>query len=222
MSLGDPMARIQNVEDRKSSEGKWLKFYTENGVGHVTRASMVWFNMKARCDDHRAYKIKNPVYKDSKNNFKGFQDFADWCQSEHGYMSKESNGFFWSLDKDLILLGNKNYSEDTCMFIPNRLNMLMNGVRIKSEYPYGVSYYKQTNRLKAQSHDAKGVKVALGYFHCALEAHLAFQKHKVEVFKSLLREDPIVREHQKLKLSIERLMSVYETDISEKRETKFY
>jgi hypothetical protein len=222
MNSSKNMVRIQNAQDRRGADGKWLKFYTEEGVGYATRASVVWFNMKARCEDTRAYKARNAAYADTQNGFESFQHFAEWCQGEYGYRKRERNGFFWSLDKDLISIGNRVYSEDRCMFIPNRVNILFSGTRIEREYPMGVCYYKPLNKLRSQSHSANGTKTHLGYFDCPEEAHLAYQKHKIEVFKLLLKDDEDVMNHEKLRLSIEHLMSIYENDVLHGRETKFY
>ena len=43
------------------------------------------------------------------------------------------------LDKDILIKGNKIYSQDTCIFVPKAINSLFtNRKRFRGEYPIGV------------------------------------------------------------------------------------
>jgi len=48
-----------------------------------------------------------------------YQNFAKW------YTEHESYGMGYELDKDLLVKGNKVYSEDTCCMIPREINLLI-------------------------------------------------------------------------------------------------
>lgn len=95
-----------------------MKGYSWCGVYSKTRAGRVWNNLQTRTDGRH----KDKCYDEAVNGFKGFQEFAEWCQSEYGYMNVEQNGRFWQLDKDILVSGNMVYSPDTCCFVPNRIN----------------------------------------------------------------------------------------------------
>jgi hypothetical protein len=102
-------------------------------------------------------------------------------------MNKEENGKFWQLDKDLKVFDNKVYSVDTCIFVPNRVNsILLTCSSARGEYPIGVCWDKQNKKFKSQCAD-KLVR-HLGLFTCTLEAHQAWQRHKIELVPILLAQ----------------------------------
>jgi hypothetical protein len=67
------------------------------------------------CEKHQE---RYPTYRgcEASDNFKDFQYFAKWCGSQIGF-----NLDNYQLDKDLLGNG-KLYSENTCCFIPIKLN----------------------------------------------------------------------------------------------------
>ena len=76
-----------------------------------------WHAMLVRCYDE-VFQDKNPIYKNCtvSDNFKSYEYFHNWCNFQKGFGNKG-----WQLDKDL--LGNGSiYSEDVCVFVPQRLN----------------------------------------------------------------------------------------------------
>jgi hypothetical protein len=84
------------------------------------------------------------------------------------------------LDKDILVVGNKEYSPETCAFVPHYINtcLLLNNA-IRADLPIGVrkaSKYKELYRA-----DTKGEgksKVYLGTFTSAMGAHKAWQWRK--------------------------------------------
>lgn len=88
-----------------------------------------WQAMLIRCYDD-SFKDKNPSYKNCvvSDNFKSYPYFHNWCQHQKGFGVQG-----WQLDKDLLGDG-LLYSEDTCVFIPQRLNSFFktkDGVTVK-------------------------------------------------------------------------------------------
>lgn len=160
-----------NVPDVKLENGTWVKSYTTyDGAVQVcnhTRASTLWNNMKARCKQAG-----------SVNGFNNFQEFAEWCQGEHGYLNKDKNGKFWHLDKDILIIGNKIYSKDTCCFIPSRVNTLLLSVKARrGDYPLGVYYHKGIGKFHASVSGGRLVgHTSLGLYHDPIEAHRASRK----------------------------------------------
>lgn len=103
-----------------------------------------------------------------------FQTFAEWFSRQKNAGRK---GF--ALDKDLRKLGNKQYSSDTCSFVPAKINCLLSdSAAIRGEFPIGVSINIRDGRY--QSHiklDGKGKN--LGLFDCPEDAHKAYLSAKV-------------------------------------------
>lgn len=98
--------------------------------GKPSREFRLWKGMLKRCYDNR-YHEDYPTYKDclASSNFKNFQYFADWCQSQKGFSCEG-----WQLDKDILVKGNKIYSEDNCVFVPISLNSSFTCKDIKGYY----------------------------------------------------------------------------------------
>ena len=87
-----------------------------NGV--KTKEYELWSSMLERCYSD-ALKKRRPTYGDCKvsNNFLHYEYFYEWCNQQVGFGNEG-----WHLDKDLLIKGNKFYSESTCVFIPSEIN----------------------------------------------------------------------------------------------------
>lgn len=106
-----------------------------DGVRKPRREYMIWTDMIRRCYDEKDH-IRHPTYKDCtvSDNFKSYEYFYEWCQKQKGFGSPG-----WQLDKDLLVPGNKIYSEDTCCFLPSEINTaLITKVRSNGETLVGV------------------------------------------------------------------------------------
>lgn len=110
--------------------------------GKHTSAYKVWIKMLQRCYD--AYYInKRPTYIDCYvcEKWHNFQNFAKWFYKNY----YEIEGQQMHLDKDILYKGNKIYSPNTCVFVPERINALFTkGNKIRGIYPIGV--HKHLNR----------------------------------------------------------------------------
>ena len=88
-----------------------------------------------------------------------------------------------SLDKDIIVPGNKLYSPETCAFVlPATNNFVIASNASRGEYPIGVSLCKPTGRYKASCKNPFTEKREhLGYFSAPGDAQEAWRKRKHEL-----------------------------------------
>ena len=213
---------IGNAADFKDGNGNWVRSYSpEPYVQHTTRAGKLWDKIQCRCKIGGSQQVEQPTYIGCTNGFKDFQEFAEWCQHQYGYLHKEENGRHWQVDKDLKIFGNKMYSPETCIFVPTRINSLLIscGAR-RGTHPLGVCYDKSKLKLKARCQAGKGGSLKnLGYFECELKAHQAWQKYKVELIRKICLEDEEIRNHLELVPILLAQAQRIEDDLNNGRET---
>ena len=154
-----------------------------NGV--LTKEYVLWQSMLQRCysdtDVCSAFKKKNPTYEGCKvsENFKSYEYFYEWCHKQIGF---DNEG--WQLDKDLLVKGNKVYSEDYCVFIPKNINLLLvKSEASRGEHLIGVSWCKRDKVFRAMVCKNKGKPKSLGCFNTELEAFNAYKKAKESFIK---------------------------------------
>ena len=146
---------------------------TINGIH--TKEYKLWQNMLVRCYSDSSKK-KRPTYEgcEVSDNFKSYEYFYEWCQNQ---ISFDNEG--WHLDKDLLVKGNKVYSETTCVFLPNEINSLLNKREAsRGEYLIGVSWYKRDMAFISRVCKNKGKSEYLGSFKTELEAFNAYKEAK--------------------------------------------
>ena len=115
------------VNDRKYL--MWVK-------GKPTKEYDLWKSFLGRCYNPE-YQRGKPTYVGCSvsENFKSYSYFYEWVQKQIGFRQED-----FQLDKDLLLRGNKVYSEDTCLFLPRDLNSLLNSSKAaRGSFPLGVS-----------------------------------------------------------------------------------
>ena len=143
--------------------------------GRNTKEYTLWRNMLQRCYS-TILKKKHPTYKDCKlsDNFKSYEYFYEWCHSQIGFGNEG-----WQLDKDLLVNGNKVYSENTCVFIPNEVNKILTKCTAsRGEHPIGVCWNKTKKSFVAHVGKNKGKPEHLGYFKTEIEAFKAYKQAK--------------------------------------------
>ena len=149
-----------------------------NGV--QTKEYKLWQNMLERCYSD-ALKKRQPTYEgcEVSDKFKSYEYFYEWCNKQIGFGVK---GF--QLDKDLLIKGNKVYSESTCVFIPQEINsLLVKSTASRGEHLIGVSWCKRDKAFVAKVCKNKGRSEYLGYFNTELEAFNAYKKDKEAFIK---------------------------------------
>ena len=154
--------------------------YPAYEYGVVTKEYVLWNNMLKRCYSD-VYKERYPTYErcEVSNNFKSYEYFYEWCHSQIGF---DNEG--WQLDKDLLLKGNKVYSESTCVFIPVEINsLLVKCTASRGEHLIGVCWHKRDKVFMATVSKNKGKREWLGYFKTELEAFNAYKQAKESFIK---------------------------------------
>ena len=96
----------------------------------------------------------------------------------------------FSLDKDLLVVGNREYSPDACIYVPGWLNTFtVDCGASRGELPIGVSIHKQTGKYRAKCRNPiTGKKHSLGYFNAPEAAHEAWLRYKLELADQLKPE----------------------------------
>ena len=152
--------------------------------GRDTKECALWKNMLKRCYNDDCKK-KQPTYEDceASENFKYYEYFYEWCHSQIGF-GNDGNGNPFQLDKDLLVKGNKVYSENTCVFIPREVNsLLIKREASRGEYLIGVCWCSKDKAFIAQVRKNKGKREWLGYFKTEIEAFNAYKTAKESFVK---------------------------------------
>ena len=142
------------------------------------RAYSAWYHILSRCYNRQSLD-KNPTYADVEvcDEWLNFSGFFDWWKDNH------VDG--WDIDKDLLKVGNRVYSPETCIYIPHEINALCYRPSIKeSSLPIGVYFDSEKSMYKSQCRDGR-TNVHLGYFNNANDAHRAWILKKIEIAKSM-------------------------------------
>ena len=156
--------------------------YPSSEYGVHTKEYKLWCNMLRRCysDD---FKKKRPTYEgcEVSENFKSYEYFYEWCNKQVGFNNKD-----WQMDKDLLVKGNKVYSESTCVFIPQEINsLLINCTASRGKHLIGVYWSKTANAFVSRVSRNKGGSEHLGLFNTEIEAFNAYKQAKENYIKEL-------------------------------------
>lgn len=160
------------------------EFAASAGGKTISNEYSLWASMLCRCYSEKSL-VKNPTYSGCtvSDNFKNFQYFAEWCQSQIGF-----NFDGYTLDKDILIKGNKIYSEDTCFFVPRKINnFILTTKASRGDLPLGVCFHKQGNKFMAQCSDFNGLNKYLGLFATPEEAFQAYKAYKESLAKEFAK-----------------------------------
>lgn len=159
------------------------KYKAKVGDKH-TKEYRLWFAMLDRCYS-KSYQETQDTYRGCSvsKEFLDFQYFAEWCNNQVGFDEPD-----WQLDKDIISSGNKVYSENTCCFLPRKLNAFLWSTNKRTKYPRGVSYDKSgrgLKRFRATCGDLKKGRVNLGRYATEEEAFSVYKDFKELLIKEV-------------------------------------
>ena len=118
--------------------------------GEIIKSYSVWKNMLRRCYSGE-YQKTNPTYKGCTvcSEWHNYSNFKEWYDDNY----YEIDGEKMALDKDILVKGNKTYSHNTCVFVPQDINTLfIKSNKIRGKLPIGVTFCKDVNKYKSQCH----------------------------------------------------------------------
>ena len=157
----------------------------------ATLAYRKWNDMLRRCYSEAAMD-KNPTYRNCYvcEEWHNFQVFAEWFY-KHYYTIKDE---LMEIDKDILHKGNKIYSPDTCLIVPQRINKLFTkSDKSRGDYPIGLYPRKKDNVLVVKCsiiENGEKNKKYLGRFplHQVEEAFLTYKRFKENYIKQVADE----------------------------------
>ena len=154
--------------------------------GKKVKEYVLWTDMLKRCFSEK-YQTRRPTYKgcNVSDNFLNYSFFYDWCQEQIGFGKVDEKGRSWCLDKDLLFVGNKTYSETACVFVPQEINtFFIDCGNARGEYPLGVCFDKANGKFMAYC-AVNGKRQHLGRFNTPEEAFAVYKPFKENLCKQL-------------------------------------
>lgn len=156
-------------------EGKYLT--KENG--RSTKIYSCWVHMLERCYYEKNKNLHQSYYGTCSvcDEWLNFQVFAKWYE-DNFYEIRER----LDLDKDILIPGNKIYSPNTCLLVPQRINELFTYKLKSNGLPVGIS------RTISGQYLAKYNGEQLGIYNTLEEAYEKYAIKKEEVIKQIAKQ----------------------------------
>lgn len=156
-------------------EGKYIT--KENG--RSTKLYSCWVHMIERCYYEKNRNLHQSYYGTCSvcDEWLNFQVFAKWHE-DHSYKVNER----LHVDKDIMFPGNKVYSPDKCILVPQRINELFTYKPKDNGLPVGI---RKTNNGK---YGARYCNCNLGTFDTLEEAYKKYAEKKEEVIKQIAEQ----------------------------------
>lgn len=165
---------VLGLEETRDKNGRLLKSYR------------AWQSMLGRCYSKRIQERK-PTYIDCMvcEEWKYYKNFKEWFNKNY----YEIGNTEMHLDKDILMKGNKIYSPETCVLVPNNINkMFVKKNANRGELPIGVSYNKKNKKYISQCsvfdiESNKSKNKHLGEHRTSEEAFKMYKKTKEDNIK---------------------------------------
>ena len=160
-------------------EGKYKM--SENGKN--TYKYNICRDVLRRCYDPK-YQERYPTYKGCgvEEYLLNFQNMGEWIENNY----YEVPGERMHLDKDILCKGNKVYSRETCVFVPQRINNLFTKRdNARGDNPIGVSDLPSGN-YRVDCNNKYGKKIYLGTYLTEEEAFQAYKVYKEKLIKETI------------------------------------
>lgn len=145
-----------------------------SGNGLIKKSYKVWYSMLNRCYSEKLHK-KEVTYSDCEvcTEWLCYENFEKWYDNNFYQIDDE----VMSLDKDILVKGNKLYCPERCVFVPQSINNLfLKNDKIRGDLPIGVSHNRSRNNFLVQCCKANGVRTK----HYFKDKIMAFHFYKDE------------------------------------------
>lgn len=129
--------------------------------------------------------------KDTKPSYAGctvspiwynFQNFGEWYEKNY----YEVPGERMQIDKDILHKGNKIYSPETCIIVPNEINgLVVKRKEQRGDTPIGVYYNKKMQAYVSFCWTGGRMKEYLGVYTTPEGAFYAYKKRKEQYIKEV-------------------------------------
>ncbi|MCD7767057.1 MAG: hypothetical protein LUH53_11200 [Lachnospiraceae bacterium] len=149
-------------------------------------AYIKWKSMLERCYNRNCLR-RAPQYSDCTvcDEWLNFSNFRYWYEA-HKYSAKSL-----SLDKDILMKGNRMYCPEFCALVPKNINQLMIGSvgRDRGAFPIGVGKDKRyKNKYRAEM-TVFGKDVKIGTYNSPEEAFLHYKEYKESFIKKVAEQN---------------------------------
>ena len=160
-------------------EGK----YKTKENGKHTKEYDIYHDMLKRCYDPKT-QDKYPTYKGCtvEEYLLNFQHMGEWIDKNY----YEIPGEQMCLDKDILCKGNKIYSRETCIFVPQRINLLFTKCdNRRGDSPIGVTP-RESGNYQVFCSNGYRKSVYLGSYSTEEEAFRVYKEYKEKVIKETI------------------------------------
>ena len=143
----------------------------------------IWYDMLRRCYDPKFHE-RNTTYKDCivEDYLLNFQNMGKWIEENY----YEIPGEVMCLDKDILYKGNKMYSRNTCIFVPQRINTLfIKCNKSRGNDPIGVTELPSGNYM-VRCCDGYGKEIYLGVYATKEKAFNVYKEYKERIIKDVI------------------------------------
>lgn len=148
----------------------------------ISKSYSIWRGMLQRC--YESNKDKNESYQDCSvcEEWKRYSVFKKWFDNPlNGY----KDGY--QLDKDILCVGNRVYSPDTCCFVPQDINKLFKKKK-KNANNKQTGIWRTYNGKYSANLSHNGKHRHIGTFNTIEEAFAAYKREKEAYIKEVAQK----------------------------------